>query len=430
LFSTMVREALRKELMSTDPEITRPKVLHVLTSDISTRLVRGQLRYLRNKGYDVYLACSPGKELERFAKSEGIHAVPVDIQREISLFRDLTSLVRLYRVTRRIRPAICNYSTPKAGLIGSVAALLARVPFRVYTLRGLRWETASGLKRRILMLADAVASRSSHRIVCVSQNLRSAVIASRIARPQQTIVLADGSSNGVDHKRLAPTKERLARAKELRAQYGITSEAPVIGFVGRFTKDKGIEELYEAHTALKQEFPAIRMVLVGDFEDGNPISGRVKAAIKNDRSIVLPGFLADPSEWYHVFDVLAFPSHREGFPNVVLEAHAAAKPVVGARATGTSDAILDGVTGLLVPVNDSVSLSKALASLLHSPAAGVKMGAAAQHRVVEKFGSERIWEALAQEYRRGLRDRGMQSPEPAIHSQFDRVSTTDAGGPS
>jgi glycosyltransferase involved in cell wall biosynthesis len=387
----------------------RPRVLHVVTSALSTRLMRGQLRYLQEHGYQAFLTCAAGPDLETFRESEAITAFPIAMERDISPFRDLLSLIRLYTLIRRIRPAVTNVGTPKAGLIGSLAAWLARVPYRVYTLRGLRWETSSGVKRQILMLADRVACACSHQVICVSHNLRSAVIYAGITKAERAVVLGDGSSNGVDQERFAPTKDRILKAAELRKQYGIPADAQVVGFVGRFTRDKGIAELYEAHKLLQLEFPALRLVLVGDFEPGDPVREELRLQIKNDSSVVMPGFLSDASEWYHVFDVLALPSHREGFPNVILEAQAAGKPVVGALATGVADAILDGVNGFLVPIDDAAGLAKSIGILLRHPMLRNKMGKVARKRVIEKFAPQRIWEALAAQYATALHQRGLMS---------------------
>jgi glycosyltransferase involved in cell wall biosynthesis len=400
---------MTNESPQSDVHQNRPRVLHVVTSALSTRLMRGQLRYLQEHGYDAFLACADGPDLESFRESEGITAFPIAMERDISPFRDLLSLVRLYTLIRRIRPAVTNVGTPKAGLIGSVAAWLARVPYRVYTLRGLRWETASGIKRRILMLADQVACACSHQVICVSHNLRSAVIHAGLTTAQRAVVLGDGSSNGVDQERFAPTKDRVLKAAELRKQYGILADAQVVGFVGRFTRDKGIAELYEAHKLLQLEFPALRLVLVGDFEPGDPVREELRLRIKSDSSVVTPGFLTDASEWYHVFDVLALPSHREGFPNVILEAQAAGKPVVGALATGVADAIFDGVNGFLVPIGDAAELAKSIGNLIRHPMLRTKMGKVARKRAVEKFAPQRIWEALAAQYATALRERGLMS---------------------
>jgi glycosyltransferase involved in cell wall biosynthesis len=396
--------------MNVAESTTRPRLLHVVTSHLSTRLMRGQLRYLSARGFGIFLASSPGRDLEAASKLEQVRAIAVPMIRENSPLRDLYALYRLYGLMRRIRPAITNVSTPKAGLLGGLAAWLSRVPCRVYTLRGLRWETASGAKRLVLMIADWVACHCAHRVVCVSPSVRNLAVASGVVDQDRTCVFGAGSSNGVDPARFEPTEEKRCKAIEIRERLGILPEAPVVGFVGRLTRDKGIPELYEAHKVLRREFPSLKLLLLGDYETGDPLSSELRCAIGSDPSVICPGFVDETSDFYHVFDILAHPSYREGFPNVVLEAQAAGRAVVATRATGSVDAIAHGVTGLLVPIADVAALAEALGKLLRNPALAAKMGDAGRVRVAHEFKPEKIWRALADEYLQLLHISGLPLP--------------------
>jgi glycosyltransferase involved in cell wall biosynthesis len=387
-----------------------PRLLHVVTSHVSTRLMRGQLRYLSARGFEIFLASSPGRDLKTASKLEQVRAIAVPMVRENSLVRDMYALYRLYGLMRHIRPAITNVSTPKAGLLGGLAAWLSRVPCRVYTLRGLRWETASGAKRLVLMIADWVACHCAHRVICVSTSVRNLAVASGVVDQDRTCIFGAGSSNGVDPGRFEPTEERLRKASEIRNRLGILPGAPVVGFVGRLTRDKGIPELYEAHKMLRKEFPSLKLLLLGDYEAGDPLTPQLRCAIGSDPSVIRTGFVDEASDFYHVFDILAHPSYREGFPNVVLEAQAAGRAVVAAHATGSGDAISHGVTGLLVPIADVGALAEALGKLLRDPALAAKMGVAGRARVVHEFNPEKIWKALAEEYLQLLRISGLPLP--------------------
>jgi glycosyltransferase involved in cell wall biosynthesis len=266
------------------------------------------------------------------------------------------------------------------------------------------------------MLADWIACHCAHRVVCVSQSVRNRVVACGLVNPDRTSVFGAGSSNGVDPARFGPTKEKLRKAIQIRERLGIPSEAPVVGFVGRLTRDKGIPELYEAHRILRKEFPSLKLLLLGDYETGDPLPLRLRQAIGTDSSVIRPGFVDETSDFYHVFDILALPSYREGFPNVVLEAQAAGRPVVAARTTGTVDAITDGVTGLLVPVADVAALAESLGKLLRNPNLAARMGIAGRARVVHEFKPEKIWRALAEEYIQLLRISGLPLPNSEIPS--------------
>ena len=195
-----------------------------------------------------------------------------------------------------------------------------------------------------------------------------------------------------------PTKERQRKAAQIRREFNIPADAPVVGFTGRLTRDKGISELYEAHRVLRNEFPSLRLMLVGDYDKTDELPLATRRSIEFDPTVIRTGFVSNPSDFYHVFNVVAFPSHREGFPNTILEAHASGKPVVAARATGTVDAIVDGGSGFLVPVGNVKALAEKLAKLLGNPTLAEEMGAAGRARVVREHQPESIWKALIEEY--------------------------------
>src|SRR5487761_434424 len=393
-----------------------PRLLVLTTSALSLNLLRGQLRFFRETGFDVTVACSPDPFLDSVAREERVQAEAIPMSREIDPLRDVIALWRIWKCILRTRPVITSVSTPKAGLLGGFAAWLNRVPCRVYVLRGLRGETSRGARRFFLLFFERLACRMAHRVICVSESLRQRAIVCGVVAPDRSVVLGEGSSNGVDAARFAPTPERLRLAATLRISSGIPHASPVVGFVGRLTRDKGIQDLLEAFSFLRESFPKLRLLLVGEFEEGDAVPPNIRNQIFADPQIICTGFVRDPAPYYHVIDILALPSHREGFPNAVLEAHAASKPVVGARATGTIDAISDGINGILVPVGDAPAFAKAIADLLRHPQLAGEMGRAGHERAGRKFHPQRIWTALLEEYSRLLRERGLPAPRKTASS--------------
>jgi len=389
-----------------------------VNSSIALGFLQGQPEYFQNSGFDVTVLCPEKRSGEwEVARPDGVRVLDVPMEREISPVRDIRSAWQLWGILRTLHPTVTNVGTPKAGLLGGFAAWLTRVPCRFYTLHGLRFETTTGFRRKLLIYVERLACRFAHRVVCVSHSVREKAIASGLVDRERALIFGAGSCNGVDVARFAPTPQRLRRAAELRHRFGIPADAPVALFVGRFTCDKGIAELMEAFLQLENRFPELRLLLVGSFEDGDPLPADMRKRLESHQRVILAGPVNDPAPYYAIADVLVLPSHREGLPTVVLEGHAAGKPVIGAAATGIVDLLVDGETGLLFPVGDASALADAIARLIDDKALARKLADAGQEQVKRKFRQELIWAALRREYLKVLQ--GEETPHSSVLPQHE-----------
>jgi len=385
-----------------------------------TCLVLGsRVRALREAGFRVTLLAGPGTLLDRTAAAEGVERIAIPMRRGIAPFADLVALGRLWRLLGALKPDIVEFSTPKAGFLGAVAAMLCGVPRRVYMLRGLRLETTSGLKRRILLAAERVAAACVHAVLCNSESLREQALALRVAPAGKLRVLGDGSSNGVDTERFSPGPENP------RARLGIAPDALVVGFVGRLTRDKGLPELIDAFESIALAEPRARLLLVGWFDTSeDALSVSLRARILTHPKIYCTGFVADTAPYYRAMDLLVLPTWREGFPNAVLEAAATGIPAVTTLCTGSRDSVEPEVTGLLIPPGYPEAICEAVLTLLRDPGRRLRMGRAARARVFERFVDERVLGLTAAWYR-GLLDPFAPPPRGEAKSALKSNYRTD-----
>ena len=394
----------------------RPLIVVGITHPHTCLVLTGRMRALKAAGFRVALISSPGPWLDQMAREEAVEAVPIPIRRQIAPFADLVSLIRLCRLLQRLQPDVTEFSTPKAGLLGNLAAWACGVPVRVYMLRGLRLETLGGLKRLILLLAERVASACAQHVVCNSRSLRAKARALGIAPAHKLRLIGSGSSNGVDIDRFSPGPD------EVRKGLGIARQAPVIGFVGRLTRDKGIPELIDAFDEVLRSVPSARLLLVGWFDRSeDALNDRVRQRILAHPGIICAGYVADTAPYYRAMDVMVLPTWREGFPNVVLEAAATGIPVVTTVATGSRDAVLPEVTGLLIPPGYPSAIAESVLRLIRHPEDRLRMGQAARAWVIERFVNGRVLELTVTFYRKLL-----ATPGPHVKAALARDAAAAA----
>jgi glycosyltransferase involved in cell wall biosynthesis len=359
-----------------------PRVLFGVTVPVTAlAFLRDQMSDLAERGWDVHLATSPDPGFEHLVALPGVTVHPLPMKRDPDPASDLRSLLHWRRLIREIRPDIVVASTPKAGLLGMLAARQQNVPLRLYHVRGLRAEGLSGAVRRISLASERAAVWAATDVLCDSESLRDEMRALGLLQPDQGIVLGAGSCCGVDTAFFRPPspEERSAARQAL----GAGQHEVVIGFVGRLATDKGVLDLLSAVRDLHATDRTVRLALVGPPED-DALAGPIAGATAQGWAFA-PGAVADPRPSYWAFDLFCLPSRREGFPISPLEAQACGLPVVTTTATGCRDSVVDGTTGLLVPPADVPALHSALASLTDDSDRRTAMGRAAEGWVRASF---------------------------------------------
>ena len=387
------------------------RLVHIMTVPYSFTYLAGQVRFMKARGFEIYGLSAPGKLLSLFSEREGVSVQAVEMTKRITPIRDLVALVRIWRWLRLVRPDIVQAHTPKGGLLGMLGAWLARVPVRIYQLHGLRFVTATGWKRKVLIWSEKWSCRLAHQVLCVSASVRAQALDAGIGHAEKIKVLLNGSCNGVDStNRFNPLKVPVSVRGDTRAKCHIPNDAAVLGFIGRIAWSKGIVELAEAWSDLRNEFPDLHLLMVGPIETEDPIPMRVDEQLRRDPRVHLIGEEWDTPPLYASMDMVLLPTYREGLPTVLLEAAAMSLPVVATRVAGCVDVVEDGITGILVPPYDSLSLAGAIRRYLENPELRRQHGSAAREKVVREFSQQTIWHAVYQEYIRCLLKKKLASP--------------------
>ncbi|WP_426184763.1 glycosyltransferase family 4 protein [Microbacterium sp. TWP3-1-2b2] len=366
-------------------------VLFGVTIDYQLRYHDGLYERLADDGWEVHLVAGDGPIGDRFGEHPGVTRHVLDMARAPNPVADLRGLVQWMRLLNRVRPDLIVVGTPKAGLLGSIAGMLARVPGRVYELHGLRLESASGTLRVLLRTLEKVSCAASTRVIAVGASLRDRALSERLAPSAKVDVLGAGSPNGVDVERFRRASADTVAKTSLRTDLGIPEDAQVVSFVGRLTADKGLETLTVAMAGAEERNRAWLLV-VGGIDDRSGLEGEQRLR-KTVPRLVLVGEVDDVAPYLAISDVFCLPSRREGLPTVVLEAFAADVPVVATSATGIVDLVSHHETGRLSPIDDGAALKRQLLDAFDDREGSLRMAASAAQLVADRFSRETVQRA-------------------------------------
>ncbi|QMV61370.1 glycosyltransferase family 4 protein [Pseudomonas berkeleyensis] len=350
--------------------------------------------------YDVFVISNYATE--PLPRAAGVTYLNVPLAREISPLADLKVLFALVRLFRHHRFDAVHSVTPKAGLLGILAARMAGVPVRVHWFTGQVWVTRAGVGRAVLKSADRLIAAAASHLLADSPSQRDFLVAEGVCRAGRIEVIGDGSICGVDGERFRPDPQARER---VRISHGIPADATVVLFLGRLNADKGLRELAQAMVGLDEVFPALHWLIVGPDEGGMVEHIRTVAGSLAGR-LHFQGFTGEPEAYMAAAEIFCLPSYREGFGSSVLEAAAAGVPSVASRIYGLTDAVEEGVSGLLVSPANVPELVAALRRLLENDGMRLDMGLAARARALQRFSRERIVGGLSDFYGRVFAQEG------------------------
>jgi glycosyltransferase involved in cell wall biosynthesis len=375
------------------------KLIRITTVPLSLdKLLSGQLQFMSSY-YDVIAVSSEKEYLERIGKRENVSTFHLEMTRKITPLKDIVAVFKLYFFLKNERPFIVHTHTPKAGIIGMLAAYMAGVPHRLHTIAGMPLLETSGLKRKVLTLVEKFTYACATKLYPNSFGLESIILENKFCNSNKLKVLANGSSNGIETSYFSPEVVTTVEVQNLKNQLNITKDDFVFVFVGRLVKDKGINELVIAFQQLQKIYANIKLLLVGDYEtDLDPLLPETLSIISNNYAIISVGFKTDVRPYFAIADVLVFPSYREGFPNVVLQAGSMGLPSIVSDINGCNEIIKEGENGVIIPVKNIKAIFDAMLSLYSNDDLMKKCKSNARPMIISRYQRDKVWDAILNEY--------------------------------
>lgn len=367
-------------------------------------LITDQMLYMQRKGFDVEMVSSDGDVRDELIQSQKSPHHVVEMTRKISPIKDLKALFQMISVVRKVRPNIIHTHTPKAGLIGMMAAFFCRVPIRIHTLAGWRLETETGLKRKLLYSVEWLTFKMAHEVWPNSYSLLNMLKENSFARKTKYEVIGNGGSNGIDVDFFSSKSADKSIIQEIKSTIDYDPTKTYLVFVGRINKDKGVEELIRVFHRLQN--PDLVLILVGRFEYSlDPISKESMEIIEANDNVRAVGFSPNVREYLSFADLLVHPSHREGFPNVPLQAGSMGVPIICSEIGGNVDIVTHEQTGLLFNVKDEDDLFEKINYALNNRDTMTVMANKQLENITNNFSRDFVQAELYKHYERLLKQK-------------------------
>lgn len=381
--------------------IKRKKLVLCCTHSFGAKFLEGQLEFMKDNGFDVYVFSGPGEEIKSLCRREQATLIVTPFKREISLSDDFKCLFFIIKKLKVLRPEIINAGTPKAALLMCLAAKIIGHKRTIFTLRGLRSDTLIGVKKRIVKLMEILTCRLADCVLPISPSLMKHAVEENIVQAGKARVLGSGSSNGIDVAKFTRSVDTSNARISVRKELGILENDFVVSYIGRFNNDKGVPELFETFKKLIDVHPDSVLLLVGRFEDEDAISNNVRDEMINHPKVIIEEYRQEIKPIYEAIDLLVLFSKREGFGNILIEASCMGVPVIARKIPGCSDAVNHGYSGFLV--GDQDELLEKMEYYVSDRAIASQHGRQGEEWVRRNFENKKIWFEQLELYQSFLR---------------------------
>ena len=386
-----------------------PKLFRVTTVPESLNiLLRGQHKFMSKNGFEVIGISSAGNALIGVSQEEEIRVIEINMSRKITPIKDFLSVYNLYKLIKKEKPIIVHSHTPKAGAVAMMAAKIADVPIRLHTVAGLPLMEAKGIKRKLLNFVEKVTYACATKVYPNSKGLYDFIVEEELISSIKMKIIANGSSNGIDTSYFDSERISEKQREEFLTRLNIQKKDFVFIFVGRLVGDKGINELIDAFARIKDS--NVKLLLVGGLEsDLDPLKSETIHEIDKNKNIISVGFQKDVRPYFAISHCLVFPSYREGFPNVVLQAGAMGLPSIVSNINGCNEIIQEGINGSIIPSKDRESLYTVMHKIISDEAWRKQLAGNARDIIVSHYEQKLVWDALLIEYKHLLIQKGIKN---------------------
>jgi len=379
-------------------------LLRISTETYSLRiLLRNQLAYMGTRGIQVSMASSPDVHVAELEKQQNAKFYPLPLTRELTPLSDLIALYHTIRLIKKIKPEIVHTHSPKAGIVGMLAAVICNVPVKVHTVAGLPLMETKGMKRWLLDSVEKVVYKCADWVLPNSNELKNFIVDNNLIDDNSKItVIGQGSSNGIDLNYFTITESIETEAELVMRNHNISKNDIVLTFVGRLAFYKGINELVAAFEKLQAQHTNLKLLLVGPFEDLNPLEEVTLQKIKSNPDIISVGHQNDIRKFLAITSIFVFPSYREGFPQSLMQASGMGLPSVATNINGCNEILDDQETGILIEPKNEDAIVDACLQLIENPQKRISMGEKARKRISESFEQQDLWNNIYDFYQSSL----------------------------
>ncbi|MBS1735206.1 MAG: glycosyltransferase family 4 protein [Bacteroidetes bacterium] len=384
-----------------------PKIIRITTSPMALRyLLPDQMRFIKNNGFEVIMISADGREVKEVIANEGCEHIVVPMTRSITPLQDLICLWQLVKIFKREKPDIVHTHTPKAGLLGMMAARFCSVKIRIHTVAGLPLMAEKGFKLALLKEVEKITYSCAMYVWPNSFSLQKFIRENNFVRKEKLEVIGKGSSNGINLQKFNRQSVSEDLINLVKCQIAFSPENIYLLFVGRMVADKGITELVRSFKTLSAENAALRLVLVGPFEEHlDPLPADIYREIKENKTICHIEWSDQIAAYMATCNYFIFPSHREGFPNVLLQAGAMGIPVVCSRIPGNIDIVEDGKTGYIFKMGDENELRSCILKAMANKESTDEIAGNLLKNINDHFDRQIIWNEILKKYKMLLKDK-------------------------